>query len=254
MLDKTHTSLSRRSFLTASLATSGCLLFDVSLPAFGATPAAGVGINAFISIAPDNAVTILSKNPEIGQGIQTSLPMILAEELEVEWSRVTVEQAPLDARRFGRQRAGGSTAMPENYMPLRRAGAAARAMIVAAAAQTWNVPASECTTSKGVVTHAPSKRTLTYGELASVAAEKRTARFVCVLAVARDGQTIHTFRGTAEGLILDAPRGNNGFGYDPLFYFRQIGKTFAELSTVKKAHYSHRGAAFRAFLSWYCET
>ena len=91
-------------------------------------------------------------------------------------------------------------------------------------------------------------------ELANVAAEKRTARFVCVLAVARDGQTIHTFRGTAEGLILDAPRGNNGFGYDPLFYFRQIGKTFAELSTVKKAHYSHRGAAFRAFLSWYCET
>jgi XTP/dITP diphosphohydrolase len=91
-------------------------------------------------------------------------------------------------------------------------------------------------------------------ELANVAAEKRTARFVCVLAVARDGQTIHTFRGTAEGLILDAPRGNNGFGYDPLFYFRQIGKTFADLSTVKKAHYSHRGAAFRAFLSWYCET
>ena len=90
-------------------------------------------------------------------------------------------------------------------------------------------------------------------ELANVAAEKRTARFVCVLAVARDGQTIHTFRGTAEGLILDAPRGNNGFGYDPLFYFPQIGKTFAELSTVEKAHYSHRGAAFREFLSWYRE-
>lgn len=91
-------------------------------------------------------------------------------------------------------------------------------------------------------------------ELASVAAEKRTARFVCVLAVARDGQTIQTFRGTAEGLILDAPRGNNGFGYDPLFYFPQIGKTFAELSAMEKAQYSHRGAAFRAFLSWYRET
>jgi XTP/dITP diphosphohydrolase len=94
----------------------------------------------------------------------------------------------------------------------------------------------------------------TLRELASVAAEKRTARFVCVLAVARDGQTIQTFRGTAEGLILDAPRGNNGFGYDPLFYFPQIGKTFAELSVVEKAQYSHRGAAFRAFLSWYRET
>ena len=91
-------------------------------------------------------------------------------------------------------------------------------------------------------------------ELANAAADKRTARFVCVLAVARDGQTIHTFRGSAEGVILDAPRGNNGFGYDPLFYFPQIGKTFAELTAVEKAQYSHRGAAFRAFLSSYRET
>ena len=91
-------------------------------------------------------------------------------------------------------------------------------------------------------------------ELRAVPPEKRSARFVCVLAVARDGQTIHTFRGTAEGLLLDAPRGQHGFGYDPLFYFPQIGKTFAELSTVEKAQYSHRGAAFRAFLSWYRET
>jgi non-canonical purine NTP pyrophosphatase (RdgB/HAM1 family) len=88
-------------------------------------------------------------------------------------------------------------------------------------------------------------------ELKGVPAEERTARFVCVLAVARDGQTLHTFRGTAEGVILDALRGGHGFGYDPLFYFPQIGKTFAELSAVEKAHYSHRGAAFRAFLSWY---
>ena len=87
-------------------------------------------------------------------------------------------------------------------------------------------------------------------ELASVAAEKRTARFVCVLAVARDGQTLRTFRGTAEGILLDAPRGQNGFGYDPLFYFPQIGKTFAELSAEEKALYSHRGAAFRTFLEW----
>jgi XTP/dITP diphosphohydrolase len=91
-------------------------------------------------------------------------------------------------------------------------------------------------------------------ELANIAAEKRGARFVCVLAVARDGQTIRTFRGTAEGVILEAPRGNNGFGYDPLFYFTRIGKTFAEVSAIEKAQYSHRGAAFRAFLSWYRET
>jgi len=88
-------------------------------------------------------------------------------------------------------------------------------------------------------------------ELAGVVPEKRTARFVCVLAAARDGQTLQTFRGTAEGFILDAPRGQHGFGYDPLFYFPGIGKTFAELSAEEKALYSHRGAAFRAFLDWY---
>lgn len=88
-------------------------------------------------------------------------------------------------------------------------------------------------------------------ELTGFPAEKRTARFVCVLAAARDGRTLKTFRGTAEGIMLDAPRGENGFGYDPLFYFPQIGKTFAELSAVEKARYSHRGAAFRAFLEWY---
>ena len=88
-------------------------------------------------------------------------------------------------------------------------------------------------------------------ELRSVPAEKRTGRFVCVLAAAQDGETLASFRGTAEGVILDAPRGVNGFGYDPLFYFPQIQKTFAELSAEEKAQYSHRGAAFRQFLEWY---
>lgn len=88
-------------------------------------------------------------------------------------------------------------------------------------------------------------------ELAGVPAERRTARFVCVLVAARDGRTLGTFRGTAEGILLETARGNNGFGYDPLFYFPGIGKTFAELSAAEKARYSHRGAAFRAFLEWY---
>jgi len=88
-------------------------------------------------------------------------------------------------------------------------------------------------------------------ELENVAMDRRTARFVCVLAAARDGRTVQTFRGTAEGLILTAPRGHAGFGYDPLFYFPKIGKTFAELSVQEKARYSHRGAAFRAFLEYY---
>jgi XTP/dITP diphosphohydrolase len=87
-------------------------------------------------------------------------------------------------------------------------------------------------------------------ELRNVPPEKRTGRFVCVLAAARDGKTLAIFRGTAEGVILGFPRGTNGFGYDPLFYFPQIQKTFAELSAEEKANYSHRGAAFRQFLEW----
>jgi XTP/dITP diphosphohydrolase len=88
-------------------------------------------------------------------------------------------------------------------------------------------------------------------ELRKIPAENRTARFVCVIAVARDGQTLSVFRGQAEGVLLDSPRGSNGFGYDPLFYFPSIQKTFAELTPEEKANYSHRGAAFRQFLDWY---
>ena len=91
-------------------------------------------------------------------------------------------------------------------------------------------------------------------ELEGIPAEKRMARFVCVLAAARDGQTLQSFRGIVEGLILETPRGQNGFGYDPLFYFPQIGQSFAELSPETKAQFSHRGEAFRAFLQWYRKT
>jgi len=87
-------------------------------------------------------------------------------------------------------------------------------------------------------------------ELKGVPPAKRTGRFVCVLVAARDGKTLATFRGVAEGIILDAPRGTNGFGYDPLFYFSPVGKTFAELTAEEKARYSHRGAALRKFLNW----
>jgi XTP/dITP diphosphohydrolase len=88
-------------------------------------------------------------------------------------------------------------------------------------------------------------------ELSGVSFEKRTGRFVCVIAAARDGRTLATFRGVAEGMILDHLRGAGGFGYDPMFYFPQIQKTFAELTPEEKAAYSHRGAAFRSFLEWF---
>jgi XTP/dITP diphosphohydrolase len=87
-------------------------------------------------------------------------------------------------------------------------------------------------------------------ELSGVPSDKRTGRFVCVIAAARDGQTLATFRGVAEGRILDRLQGTGGFGYDPMFYFPQIQKTFADLTPEEKANYSHRGAAFRKFLDW----
>jgi XTP/dITP diphosphohydrolase len=90
-------------------------------------------------------------------------------------------------------------------------------------------------------------------ELRGVPPDKRSGRFVCVIAAARDGHTLATFRGVAEGIILDRLQGTGGFGYDPMFYFPAIQKTFAELTPEEKSGYSHRGAAFRKFLSWYDE-
>ena len=172
-------TLDRRDFLRVSALAGGGLLLGAFLDfgRDGVLEAAEVthgdgefSPNAFIRIAPSGAITIMAKNPEIGQGIKTMLPMLIAEELDVDWSAITIEQAMSDPAKYGSQVAGGSTATPTNWEPLRKAGAAGRQMLVAAAAQTWNVPAAECTTASGVVSHKASNRSLTYGALATAAA------------------------------------------------------------------------------------
>jgi isoquinoline 1-oxidoreductase subunit beta len=169
----TKMPLSRRSFLRATAITGGGMMLALHLdPAealaqFGA-PAAPLSPLAFITIASDGVVTIIGKNPEIGQGIRNMLPMIIADELDVPWTSVRVQQGDFNAK-YGGQVAGGSTATPSNWTPMRQVGAGARQMLMAAAAQQWNVPAAEVTTSAGRVMHASSNRSLGYGELATAA-------------------------------------------------------------------------------------
>ena len=148
-------------------------MLTVSLPRFDAALAQGSAtstLTAYIAIAANGAVTIQAKNPEVGQGIRTALPMIIAEELDVDWADVTVVQAPFNEAVYGGQSAGGSFSTVWNFTPMRQAGAAARQMLIAAAAERWNAAPGECSTEAGVITHEPTQRTLKFGEVASAAA------------------------------------------------------------------------------------
>ncbi|MBL8204366.1 MAG: xanthine dehydrogenase family protein molybdopterin-binding subunit [Blastocatellia bacterium] len=170
----TKTNLNRRSFLQVTALAGGGVLFGLypkaAALAQGARGAqASLQPSSFISIASNGLVTITAKNPETGQHARNMLPMMIAEELDVEWKDIKIVRADLDAK-YGSQFSGGSTATPGNWEPMRQIGGAARHMLIAAAAQTWGVAESECSTASGRVIHKASNRSLGYGELASKAA------------------------------------------------------------------------------------
>lgn len=173
-----HSKFSRRSFLKSSALAGGGLMLSFSWLA-GCKPSSEelmtlpkewFRMNGFIRIGENGLITIMSPNPEGGQNIKTSMPMIVAEELDADWSKVIVEQAPLDTENFTRQFLGGSQAIRVGWTPLRTAGATARALLVQAAAQSWDVPVSDIKTENGFLIHEASRKKVHYGEVASLAA------------------------------------------------------------------------------------
>ena len=166
--------VNRRSFLQFTALAGGGLLVAAYFEPTDLLAQRGGGPpprpDLFIKFAADGTVTLTAKNPEIGQGVKTMLPMLIAEELDVDWKDVRVEQADFDPTKYAGQQAGGSQATPNNYMTMRQVGAMARATLVAAAAQQWSVPATELTTASGQVWHRASNRSVAYAALATRAA------------------------------------------------------------------------------------
>ena len=202
--------ISRRAFLggSAGLAFS----FSLALPQRGEAQAAGSGrLNAYVSIAPDGTITIQQPVAEMGQGISTGLPLIVAEELDADWSRVKVEQSPIDAAYhhpiFKAQYVVASISTLGYWTPLRMAGAQARRTLIDAAAAKWGVPAAECVTEPSTVVHSPSGRKMTYGEIAAFATPPQTAPAID----AKDLKSPDKYRLVGKGVPrVDLPSKTNG--------------------------------------------
>ena len=173
----TLTKTNRRNFLKLAATAGGGLFLGfhwnsaegsaMEVISGAAVSEGTVSFNSYLSISPENSITIFSPNPELGQNIKTSFPMIVAEELDADWTKVKVVQAALDTKKYERQVTGGSGAIPHSWERLRKAGATARQMLIEAAAKKWNVPAASLSTDNGFVIHKESGRKFNYGELAT---------------------------------------------------------------------------------------
>jgi len=163
--------LDRRAFLAVSLIGGAALAFEASVPLSAETSGQAAVLNAFIRIDVDNIITIGAKNPEIGQGVRTMLPMLIAEELDADWSQVRIAQTLANDKIYGPQSAGGSRSTPVNWLPMRQTGAAARQMIIAAAAAKWSVDSASLSTDRGYVVHSDTGRKAPYAAFASDAAK-----------------------------------------------------------------------------------
>ncbi|MGB2846036.1 MAG: molybdopterin cofactor-binding domain-containing protein [Saprospiraceae bacterium] len=188
-------STSRRQFLKASALATGGLFISFNLFSKGSSGNIKatddpdlINFNSYLSIHPDGSVTIYSPNPEVGQGIKTSFPMIVAEELDMDWSKIKVEQAPLDTKRFERQVAGGSRSTPHSWKRLREAGATARNVLMQAAAAQWSVPMDQLSTTQGFVWHKATNRSMHYGSLAVTASKLTPSKDI----VLKDPSQFHT--------------------------------------------------------------
>lgn len=213
MIDAIH-NLSRRRFLQTSALAGGGLVLGVHLPAMGQTPGAAAAQtfspNAFIRIGTDNSITLLVTHTDMGQGTLTSLPMLIAEELDADWSKVRSEHAPVETA-FGNMMVGGSTSIRREFTRLRQAGAAAREMLVAEAAAQWSVEPGTLRTDNSAVIHEASSRRATYGELA----EKASARTPPRTPTLKDTSKFNLIGKSVKR--LDTPEKSNGkaiFGLD----------------------------------------
>ncbi|WP_025763009.1 xanthine dehydrogenase family protein molybdopterin-binding subunit [Dyadobacter tibetensis] len=226
---------SRRDFMKIAALTGSGLFLGFNWSNSQASPVVVSGetitnglsqFNSYLSIGADNIITIVSPNPEIGQGIKTAFPLVVAEELDADWSKVHTVQGALDNSRFERQVTGGSGAVPHSWERLRMAGATARQLLMAAAAKRWSVPVSECSTDTGKVLHKGSGKSLSYGELAVEAGKMETPKNV-VLKNPKDFKLIGTEVPNVDNKNIAT--GKPMFGID----FQREGMLLAQIQRPK---------------------